>query len=215
MFPGLLISKVNFLPACCTLFINNYSDMNTLSFSSPLLLISLIFFSEIKLPENGNERVVQKMKRKNNVPVGDCRIVIDKSDYLMRLYDEQGLFARYPVVFGAAPGEDKWKEGDRRTPEGSFKIRSIRKHKKWDRFILLDYPNQKSIEKFERRKKEHKLSETDKMGGSIGIHGTWPHDAYLIDNYKNWTEGCVSLKNQDVQDLLQYIKPGTEVIIQK
>lgn len=160
-------------------------------------------------------RMIERMQRKNNKPVGHCRVVIDKSDYLLRLYDEQGLLARYPVVFGAEPGSDKYKEGDRRTPEGSFNVLGIKKHAKWNIFILLDYPNAASIEKFERRKKEKKIDAVERIGGSIGIHGTWPHDDYLIDRYKNWTDGCISLKNEHLRDFVQFIKPGTSVVIQK
>ncbi len=186
-----------------------------LSLVSKLLVTPLVFMYVLNVADSEKIRKVEKLKRKNDLPVGNCRIVIDKSDYLLRLYDEQGLFARYPVVFGSEPEKDKFKEGDRRTPEGSFTIQSIKKHKKWDYFLLLDYPNKLSIEKFERRKKEQVINEMDEIGGSIGIHGTWPNDNYLIDRYKNWTDGCISLKNAAIRDLMHFIKPGTEVIIQK
>ncbi|MGN6166026.1 MAG: L,D-transpeptidase family protein, partial [Flavisolibacter sp.] len=33
--------------------------------------------------------------------------------------------------------------------------------------------------------------------------------------YKNWTDGCISLKNGDVEDLYNYIPIGTPVTIRK
>jgi murein L,D-transpeptidase YafK len=160
-------------------------------------------------------REIERKLRKNNQIVGKTRLIIDKSDYLIRSYDEKGLVARYPVVFGAEPDRDKFKTGDRRTPEGKFIIQSVRKHKKWHVMMMLDYPNEASLKKFERRKREGKVKLTDEPGGAIGIHGTWPHDDRLIDEYKNWTDGCISLKNTHIDDLKKYIAPGTIVEIEK
>src|ERR1700712_1940846 len=46
-------------------------------------------------------------------------IIIDKSDYELKVYDEEGWYATYPVVFGGKDLGDKMKEGDRKTPNGS------------------------------------------------------------------------------------------------
>src|SRR6476469_1734044 len=71
-------------------------------------------------------------------------IIIDKSDYELKVYDDQGWYATYPVVFGSKDLSDKLMEGDRRTPEGKFKIISTKPHSKWHRMLMLDYPNQQS-----------------------------------------------------------------------
>jgi murein L,D-transpeptidase YafK len=181
------------------------------------LLISLLFFVPVLLAiaQKSKIREVEYKKRKYNKPVGINRVVIDKSDYLLRVYDEEGLFARYPVVFGSEPDRDKFKQGDKRTPEGVFTIQYIQQHKKWCMMMMLDYPTPETIKKFERRKKEGKLELDAAPGSAIGIHGTWPHDDYLIDKYKNWTDGCISLKNNHLKDLARYLKAGTKVEIQK
>jgi murein L,D-transpeptidase YafK len=148
-------------------------------------------------------------------PVGQVSITIDKSDYELTVYDEEGWYATYPVVFGNNSLEDKKMEGDKNTPEGSFRITSKRVHDKWCRFLALDYPNKESQEKFNRRKQRGEIPATAKIGGGIGIHGTWPHEDFVIDRYKNWTLGCISMKNDDVTDLYQYVKSGTQVTIRK
>ena len=148
-------------------------------------------------------------------PVGTVYIIIDKSDYELHVYDQKGWYATYPVVFGASPMEDKKMEGDRRTPEGTFKIAAKKPHEKWYRFMALDYPNRESIEKFNKRKERGEIPSSARIGGSIGIHGTWPHEDYQIDRYKNWTLGCISMKNDDVQELYNYVPVGTTVTIRK
>ena len=158
---------------------------------------------------------VSASKRTFANPVSPMRIVIDKRRYELTVYDALGWFATYPVVFGNNTLDDKKMEGDRNTPEGTFRINSKRPHAKWNRFLSLDYPNEESLEKFNRRKQRGEIPEWARPGGSIGIHGTWPNDDYVVDKYKNWTEGCISLKNRDVQDLYSYIPVGTTVTIRK
>jgi len=149
------------------------------------------------------------------LPVGAVYIVIDKSDYELNVYDDKGWFATYPVVFGNNSLDDKKMEGDRNTPEGNFHIISKKIHDKWDRFIAIDYPTKESYEKFRERKLRGEIPANARIGGGVGIHGTWPHDDYIIDRYKNWTMGCISMKNTDVEDLYSYLPVGTRVTIRK
>jgi lipoprotein-anchoring transpeptidase ErfK/SrfK len=108
----------------------------------------------------------------------------------------------------------KWRE-DRCTPEGNFHIASKKIHDKWDRFIALDYPTKESYEKFRERKFRGEIPTNARIGGGVGIHGTWPNDDYIIDRYKNWTNGCISMKNKDVEDLYSYLPVGTSVTIRQ
>lgn len=85
-------------------------------------------------------------------PVGTIYILIDKSRYELSVYDTKGWYATYPVVFGNNSLSDKKMEGDKNTPEGTFRIISKRIHPQWDRFMALDYPNQESYQKFNTRK---------------------------------------------------------------
>lgn len=149
------------------------------------------------------------------MPVAPVRIVVDKSSYELYVYDKLGWFATYPVVFGNNSLDDKKMEGDRNTPEGNFKIANKRLHEKWDRFMGLDYPTKESLAKFKERKRRGEVPANASPGGGVGIHGTWPHEDFVIDRYKNWTNGCISLKNEDVEDLYSYVPVGTPVTIRK
>ena len=148
-------------------------------------------------------------------PTGNVYIIVDKSDYELQVYDDEGWYATYPVVFGSKSLDDKMVEGDRKTPEGTFKILDKRAHAKWHKIMMLDYPTKESWDKFNRRKSTGTIARTAKIGGGIGIHGTWPHDNILVDDYKNWTQGCVSLRNEDIDEIFQFIVSGTRVTIRK
>ena len=148
-------------------------------------------------------------------PVGSLSIIIDKSDYELSVYDEKGWYATYPVVFGSNGLDDKRMEGDKKTPEGSFRIISKRVHEKWYRFLALDYPSKESWEKFKLRKQRGEIPASASIGGAIGIHGTWPNEDFIIDKYKNWTLGCISMKKDDVLEVYGYTPIGTSVVIRK
>ena len=151
-------------------------------------------------------------KHKGNF-YGPYEIVIDKSDYSLNVFDEKGWLVTYPVVFGNSDLRDKLYEGDKKTPIGSFTIVSKRPHPKWDKMLLLDYPNQRSLQKFDERKRQGIIPQSARPGGGIGIHGTWPRDEITINRFSNWTDGCVSLRNVDVDELYSMIPVGTTVII--
>ena len=168
-------------------------------------------------PGSSSVSKLSRSKRGLNeiMPIAPIRIVVDKSNYELYVYDAEGWFATYPVVFGNSSLDDKKMEGDRLTPEGTFKIVNKRIHEKWYRFMGLDYPTRESLDKFKQRKQKGEIPKDASPGGGIGIHGTWPHEDFQIDRYKNWTNGCIALKNEDMDDLYSYITVGTPITIHK
>src|SRR5688572_3674282 len=56
--------------------------------------------------------------RKPAPAVNPYYIVVDKSDYELKVYDDEGWYATYPIVFGSRDLSDKMKEGDKKTPDG-------------------------------------------------------------------------------------------------
>jgi len=177
------------------------------SFLIAALAILLLSFSAHK-----NRSVVKSLW--NTSPTGVITIVVVKSDYELKVYDDDGWYATYPVVFGSKSLDDKMMEGDRKTPEGEFSIIGKRPHEKWQKFMSLDYPTEADREKFNQRKAEGLIPKNAKIGGGIGIHGTWMRDDMAVDYYQNWTNGCISLKRSDIDDLYSYCPIGTKVTIQ-
>ena len=158
---------------------------------------------------------VSKWKKTGSLPIAPVRIVVDKSDYELHVYDAQGWYATYPVVFGNKSLDDKKMEGDKNTPEGTFRIVNKRVHNKWSRYMGLDYPTKESLAKFQERKRRGEVPPSASPGGGIGIHGTFPHEDFVIDRYNNWTNGCISLKREDVQELYTYVPVGTPITIKR
>ena len=175
-----------------------------------LLIIPFTFLSFKTL----EKRLIKKRFFKSALN-GTPYIIIDKSDYELMVYDGDGWYATYPVVFGSKDLGDKMMEGDRKTPEGTFKIVSKRPHEKWGKIMLIDYPTQADIEKFKERKARGLLPATARIGGGIGIHGTWERDEMAVDYFQNWTNGCISMKREEVDEVYSMVPVGTRVTIRQ
>src|SRR5689334_13529893 len=98
--------------------------MKTTVVISCLLAGSLIVNTQHSVNASSPVGKTTKSKRAlgKTMPIAPIQIIIDKSNYELYVYDKEGWFATYPVVFGNSSLDDKKMEGDRNTPEGSFKI---------------------------------------------------------------------------------------------
>ena len=142
-------------------------------------------------------------------------IVISKKSYELKVYDSQGWYATYPCVFGSDDLTDKLMEGDKRTPEGTYKIILKKNSGKWAYQLLLDYPTAEDKQQFNERKAKGIIPKSARIGGGIAIHATRPQEEWTVDYYQNWTDGCISLKYREAKDLFSYIDEGTLVTITK
>jgi murein L,D-transpeptidase YafK len=192
---------------------------NRFLFSLPVVLISVLFFSFIPFNRNNPRTSALSTKAKGNIRKNYIEnpyyIIISKKDYELKVYDDQGWYATYPCVFGSSDLRDKYMEGDKRTPDGKFKVILKKIHPQWGYELLLDYPNAESLEKFKERKAEGIIPRNAKIGGGIAIHATRPQEEWTVDYYQNWTDGCVSLKYTEAKDLYSYIPVGTPVTIEE
>lgn len=113
------------------------------------------------------------------------------------------------VSFGRVPGV-KLYEGDRRTPNGLYRIVGRREHPRWSRFLLIDYPNLSDMDDHRRALEEG--TALGGPGGEIGIHGTDKPEFNKLGI--DWTFGCIALMNEDVEELYELVPDGSLVLIE-
>jgi lipoprotein-anchoring transpeptidase ErfK/SrfK len=143
-------------------------------------------------------------------------VTIFKKHHQLVVYYKSRLFKSYHAVFGRSfePGTKLW-EGDRRTPEGVYAI--IEKHPsaRWDWFLTLNYPNEIDRHRYDQMRVDGELPREDGhpvgVGGRIGIHGS--DEPELNRGDINWTTGCISVDDEDVEELMRILPKGTSVII--
>ncbi len=155
-------------------------------------------------------------------PLPKAKIVIRKLERKLYLYSEGKLVREYPIKLGKNPVDDKVRQGDFCTPEGSFYICIKNPRSQYHLSLGLSYPNTedakrgletKLIDKIQydaiiRRISSKGIPPWDTpLGGEIFIHG----EADIWD----WTYGCVALYNDDIEELFKVVPVGTQVVIQK
>jgi murein L,D-transpeptidase YafK len=145
----------------------------------------------------------------------DIEIYIDKTEHTLTLKVDNIILKQYKCVFGGNPRDDKKYEGDKCTPEGVFHIIDKHPHPQWDKFMLIDYPTKQSRAKYAANREHGKLPPGATVGGGVGIHGIPVNKPYLIEKGINWTLGCISLSNTDIEEIYQYTEIGTKVTIVK
>ncbi|MEO1414557.1 MAG: L,D-transpeptidase [Bacteroidota bacterium] len=144
----------------------------------------------------------------------DAWIHIQKHAFTLSLMKGDSVCQTFPVVLGSDPVGDKRREGDKRTPEGTFAIRDLYPHARWTYFIWIDYPTADSWSKHQAAKERREIPQDAKIGGEIGIHGVPVGTDFMIDQGINWTLGCISLKNKDVKIVYAFAKKGMKVVIE-
>ncbi len=140
-------------------------------------------------------------------------IVVHKLSRKLTCYRGLTPLKTYPVVLGNDPYNDKLCQGDACTPEGVYRVRAKYPHSKWDSFIWLDYPNTRDWLKFAKAKKAGRIPPEADIGGEVGIHGT--PDQYRNISGENWTKGCISLLNKDLDEIYPLVNNKTLVVITK
>ena len=134
-------------------------------------------------------------------------IVVDKHAHRLLVYDRGKLRRQYDVALGVHPDGHKAREGDRRTPEGVYRVlaKKDRGQTRFHRALLIDYPNAQDRAVFVRAKAQGKIPKSARIGGLIEIHG----GGTGVD----WTDGCVALENKDMDDLFRRVRVGTPIVI--
>lgn len=143
-------------------------------------------------------------------------IVVRTSCRTLDVYRYGDRLRSYPAVFGMGGSKGKLHEGDRRTPTGLYAIVGMRRHPRWQRFLLIDYPNLRDVQRYQVAMQSGHIpmlgTQTAGVGGAVGIHGT--DKPWLNRKGVDWTFGCISLSNDDVEDLATLVPIGTQVLIE-
>lgn len=142
-------------------------------------------------------------------------IYVDKSKYSLMVFYKRRLIRKYRAVFGPNPAMNKQMEGDRNTPEGWFTITRLNPKSKYNKFMELSYPDAKHMENFNRLKERGVIPKSARIGGSVGIHGIWQNGDDMIELGVGWTDGCVAIRNVDMDELYSFAGLGTRVFIKK
>lgn len=136
------------------------------------------------------------------VPSQRQHIVIDKVGHTITVFEGGELVRQYGVAVGKNPG-NKVREGDMRTPEGTFTVTHVHDASSW----VHDFGDGAGVIAGAYGPIFIRLNTYPWSG--IGIHGT--HDPNSIGT--NATEGCVRMRNEEIIELAEMVDSDTTVTI--
>ena len=135
------------------------------------------------------------------------KVVVEKGQRRLYLLRENQVIAEYPVRLGLNPYGPKLREGDFRTPEGSYRL--VRRNPRSDFFlsIQVSYPSEQDV--------RHAHSSGTRPGGLIMIHGEPNVPRKPADYYakNDWTDGCIAVSNADMVDIWLRTQAGIPIEI--
>lgn len=135
-------------------------------------------------------------------------VLVKKSEKRLYLLAQGIPVKEYKVVFGPKPVGHKQKEGDEKTPEGKYVLDYKKENSLFYKAIHISYPNE------EDKAKARHLGVNP--GSLIMIHGQRNGLGWLsaLNQRFNWTDGCIAVTNQEMDEIWRLIHVGTPIEIQ-
>ena len=134
-------------------------------------------------------------------------ILVEKAAHRLSLFQRGRVTRTYVVALGQQPVGDKVRRGDMRTPEGRFTIEARNPQSRFHRALRISYPDAA------HRERARKLGVSP--GGDIMIHGLPPKQAWVGAAHRDfdWTEGCIALTNEEIEEIWSAVPIGTPIHI--
>ena len=158
----------------------------------------------------GHADSLRAVPKSSVVPFGRVladSIVVEKSHHRLSLYHHGVLLRSYLVALGQQPVGDKERIGDNRTPEGLFRIAGRNPASLYHRSLKISYPDAA------HRARARSLGVSP--GGEIMIHGLPARQAWVGAAHRDfdWTEGCIAVTNEEIEEIWSVVRVGTPILI--
>ena len=136
-------------------------------------------------------------------PVTEVRVF--KGQRYLQLLSGDTVLKSYQVGLGNEPIGHKQFEGDGKTPEGLYFVDRFNPRSRYHLSVGVSYPNERDrafAEQFGRD-----------PGGDIMIHGRGPEGNQLVRQKRDWTAGCITVSDEEIEDIYAMLQPGAPIMI--
>jgi murein L,D-transpeptidase YafK len=135
------------------------------------------------------------------------RIIVYKKVRTLQLMRQGRVIKTYKIALGGDPVGPKTRQGDHRTPEGVYVIDSRNGHSKFHLALHISYPDAAD------RERARKLGVSP--GGDIFIHGLPNGFGFIgaVHRVRDWTDGCIAVTDQQIEEIWKLVDNGTPVEI--
>ncbi|QQR75314.1 MAG: L,D-transpeptidase family protein [Holophagales bacterium] len=135
------------------------------------------------------------------------RIVVRKAERVMELESGGVVVRRYRVSLGRVPVGAKEREGDRKTPEGLYRIDDRNPRSCCHLSLHISYPSPEDTRRAAAR--------GESPGSLIMIHGLRNGFGWLgrLHRLADWTYGCIAVTDAEMDELWRVVADGTPILI--
>jgi murein L,D-transpeptidase YafK len=135
------------------------------------------------------------------------RIVIEKHKRTLTLMNGAKILKTYKVALGGQPVGAKDRQGDHKTPEGIYSVDAKNPNSQFYKALHISYPN--------RADRAHARKLGVSPGGDVEIHGLGSKWGWLGAKHRltDWTDGCIALTNEEIDEIYPLVKVGTPIEI--
>ncbi|HTW57110.1 MAG TPA: L,D-transpeptidase family protein [Terriglobales bacterium] len=135
------------------------------------------------------------------------RVVVLKKERTLELLSQGNVIKTYKVALGGDPVGPKRQQGDHKTPEGAYVLDRRNAHSKFYKAIHISYPNAQDRAAAQARGVS--------PGGDVFVHGLPNGYGFLggAHRLKDWTDGCIAVTDQEMDEIWLAVPDGTPIEI--
>jgi murein L,D-transpeptidase YafK len=130
-------------------------------------------------------------------------VVVMKASRVLYLYSDGEMVDQFPIALGKNPAGTKRQRGDNKTPEGLYRLDWRNPDSIFHRSIHVSYPNAND------RAASSRLGVDP--GDLIMIHGQPDYDDREREG--DWTNGCIAVSNDAIDEIWSRIGDNTRIHI--
>jgi len=193
-----------------------HSRRNTASFLH-LLLALFLSLQVVSVPSSAADAAADEVW-----------LLVDTENLTISVMRGKALLYKYDnIAIGSNGPSVARRVSDQTTPLGEFRINGINPRSRFHLFMALDYP---TMEHARRALADGRISPDEymavsnawlggepppqdtRLGGYLGIHGVGDGNTE-IHGLVNWTDGCIAVTNEQMDELARWVGVGTRVSV--
>lgn len=160
---------------------------------------------QIEMLEQKIEMLEQKVFSLRKEPAD--KVLIEKKERRLTLFSKGETIKTYKIALGGNPIGPKERQGDNKTPEGTYIIDARNRDSSYHLSLHISYPNERD----KMRARELGVS----PGGDIMIHGIKNGLSWVGASHSeiDWTKGCIAVTDEEIEEIDRLVPNGTVVEI--
>ena len=140
-------------------------------------------------------------------PLHADKVLVLKKERTLQLLNQGKVIKSYKVALGGDPVGPKTQQGDHKTPEGLYLLDSRNAHSQFYKSIHISYPSARDRAAARRKGVS--------PGGDVFVHGLPNGYGWVGAGHraKDWTDGCIAVTDQEIDEIWLAVADGTPIEI--